>query len=59
MSSELSIRKVVKSDELILASIIRSTFEEFDAPRTGTVYNSCENDFLAWVCFKLVETTKK
>ena len=46
MSSELSIREVEKNDEPILASIIRATFEEFDAPRTGTVYSDPTTDHL-------------
>jgi putative acetyltransferase len=46
MSSELFIRKVEKNDEPILASIIRATFEEFDAPRTGTVYSDPTTDHL-------------
>ena len=46
MSSELFIRKVEKNDESILASIIRTTFEEFDAPKTGTVYSDPTTDHL-------------
>jgi putative acetyltransferase len=46
MSSELFIRKVEKNDEPIMASIIRANFEEFDAPRTGTVYSDPTTDHL-------------
>ena len=46
MSSELSIRKVEKNDDQILASVIRATFEEFDAPRKCTVYDDPTTDHL-------------
>ena len=46
MSSELSIRKVEKNDDPILASVIRATFEEFDAPRKCTVYDDPTTDHL-------------
>lgn len=42
----LSIRKVIKSDEPFLAAIIRSTFEEHQAPRQGTVYSDPTTDHL-------------
>lgn len=46
MSSDLSIRKVEKSDEPTLAFIIRAIFEEFDAPKKGTVYSDPTTDHL-------------
>jgi putative acetyltransferase len=42
----LIIRKAEKKDNLILANIIRKTFEEHDAPRTGTVYSDPTTDDL-------------
>jgi putative acetyltransferase len=42
----LIIRKIKKSDNLILAKIIRETFEEHDAPRVGTVYSDPTTDNL-------------
>lgn len=46
MTSHVSIRQVNKEDEPILASIIRTTFEEFNAPRVGTVYSDPTTDNL-------------
>ncbi len=40
------IRQVEKQDNEALADIIRSTFEEFDAPKTGTVYSDPTTDKL-------------
>jgi putative acetyltransferase len=42
----LIIRKIKKTDNLILAKIIRETFEEHDAPRVGTVYSDPTTDNL-------------
>jgi len=41
-----SIREIKSTDNLALAKIIRSTFEEFDAPKTGTVYSDPTTDSL-------------
>ena len=46
MTDQVSIRQVNKQDELLLASIIRNTFEEFKAPRVGTVYSDPTTDHL-------------
>lgn len=46
MKNNLTIRNVVKNDNKKLAIIIRNTFEEFNAPRTGTVYNDPTTDNL-------------
>lgn len=42
----ISIRPVVPGDNSVLARIIRNTFEEFDAPRTGTVFADHSTDHL-------------
>ena len=39
MSHTLSIREVKKSDEPFLATIIKATFDEHNAPKEGTVYS--------------------
>ena len=41
-----SIRKIKPTDNTALALIIRSTFEEFNAPKTGTVYSDPTTDTL-------------
>lgn len=46
MNRELFIRQALKEDESTLASIIRATFEEFDAPRKCTVYDDPTTDHL-------------
>ena len=46
MEKAVFIRQVQKEDESVLASIIRATFEEFDAPREGTVYSDPTTDQL-------------
>ena len=46
MTDHVSIRQVNKDDEPILASIIRTTFEEFNAPRVGTVYSDPTTNYL-------------
>ncbi|WP_299711298.1 GNAT family N-acetyltransferase [uncultured Tenacibaculum sp.] len=45
-------RKVKPEDNSYLATIIRNTIEEFDAPRTGTVYSDESTDHL----YELFET---
>lgn len=42
----IDIRKIKKEDNLPLAKMIRSVFEEHDAPRTGTVYSDPTTDNL-------------
>lgn len=44
--SQISIREVRKSDNIALASIIRATFHEFNAPKEGTVYSDPTTDDL-------------
>ncbi|TCI93123.1 GNAT family N-acetyltransferase [Tenacibaculum sp. M341] len=39
-------RKVKKEDNLSLATMIRGVIEEFEAPRTGTVYSDSSTDTL-------------
>ncbi|WP_075341954.1 GNAT family N-acetyltransferase [Tenacibaculum agarivorans] len=39
-------RKVILEDNPFLAKMIRNTIEEFDAPRTGTVYSDASTDQL-------------
>ncbi|SNR16819.1 GNAT family N-acetyltransferase [Tenacibaculum jejuense] len=39
-------RKVKSEDNPFLAKVIRNTIEEFDAPRTGTVYSDESTDHL-------------
>lgn len=46
MTNQVFIRRVNKEDEAQLASIIRATFEEFNAPRVGTVYSDPTTDHL-------------
>ena len=53
MNFAVSIQQVEKSDEPLLANIIRSVFEEFDAPKCGTVYSDPTTDHL----FELFEQT--
>lgn len=54
MNITVSIRQVEKSDEPVLAAIIRSVFEEYDAPKRGTVYSDPTTDHL----FELFEQTR-
>lgn len=42
----LIIRKAKKEDNPYLAKVIRNVIEEFDAPRTGTVYSDVSTDHL-------------
>lgn len=42
----LVIRKAKKEDNPYLAKVIREVIEEFDAPRTGTVYSDASTDYL-------------
>jgi putative acetyltransferase len=42
----LQYRKVKPEDNGLLAEIIREVFEEYDAPRTGTVYSDPTTDHL-------------
>lgn len=49
------LREVEKSDNKSLALIIRSAFEEFDAPKTGTVYSDPTTDKL----FELFENKNR
>ncbi len=42
----LVIRKAKKEDNPYLAKVIREVIEEFDAPRTGTVYSDTSTDYL-------------
>lgn len=44
--ANINIRKVALKDNATLAKIIRDCFEEFDAPREGTVYSDKETDTL-------------
>ena len=46
MSFTVSIRKVEKNDEQMLAAIIRAVFEEHQAPKEGTVYSDPTTDYL-------------
>ena len=46
MTPTLTIRKVLKRDEPILASIIKAAFEEHDAPKEGTVYSDPTTEHL-------------
>ncbi len=41
-----SIRKIEKKDNAVLATLIRDVFEEFDAPRAGTVFSDSTTDNL-------------
>ena len=43
---EMIIRKIRREDNLHLARMIREVFEEFDAPRAGTVYSDPTTDDL-------------
>jgi len=43
---DLSIREIIQEDNRALAKIIRSVFEEHDAPREGTVYSDPTTDNL-------------
>ncbi len=45
-------RTIQEHDNIILAAIIRNVFNEYDIPRTGTVYSDPRTDDL----FKLFET---
>ena len=45
-SIEMQIRKVRKSDNPLLATIIRDVFEEHNAPKEGTVYSDPTTDDL-------------
>ena len=54
MANTIIIRKVEKSDNIILAQIIRRTFHEFNAPMDGTVYSDPTTDHL----FELFQTPK-
>lgn len=40
------IRKIQKKDNVALAALIRTVFDEFNAPKTGTVYDDSETDHL-------------
>lgn len=44
--NEINIRPVTESDNATLAQIIRSVFEEHDAPQTGSVYSDAATDDL-------------
>lgn len=44
--TSIRIREVEEKDNEVLAQIIRSAFEEFDAPKTGTVYSDPTTDEL-------------
>lgn len=44
--SDIIYRKVKSEDNPYLAKVIRNTIEEFDAPRTGTVYSDESTDCL-------------
>ncbi len=41
------IRKILPEDNSSLAKMIREVFEEFDAPREGTVYSDPTTDILS------------
>jgi putative acetyltransferase len=43
---DLTIRKVIKADNEKLATLIREVFNEFNAPRKGTVYSDPTTDDL-------------
>lgn len=42
----VSIRKIQPTDNVLLAKIIRNAFDEFGAPKTGTVYSDPTTDQL-------------
>jgi len=42
----LIIRKIIQADNALLAKLIRSVFNEFDAPQKGTVYSDPTTDDL-------------
>lgn len=42
----MNLRKIQPADNAILASIIRSAFDDYDAPKTGTVYSDPTTDDL-------------
>ena len=44
---ETSIRKIQKSDDTLLAKIIRSCFHDFKVPTPGTVYEDSATDHLS------------
>lgn len=46
MKQLIQLRKVQQTDNKILAKIIRDCFEEFNAPKEGTVYSDSDTDFL-------------
>ncbi len=50
----VTIRKIKPEDNVILATIIRTVFEELDAPRLGTVYSDPTTDNL----FELFQRAK-
>lgn len=46
MKPKVKLRGIIPSDNAELAQIIRNCFEEFDAPKEGTVYSDSETDHL-------------
>lgn len=42
----MTIREIQKKDNLGLAALIRAVFDEFNVPKTGTVYDDPETDHL-------------
>lgn len=44
--ARVKLRKVAATDNAELAKIIRDCFDEFDAPKEGTVYSDSETDHL-------------
>lgn len=46
MKPKVKLRRIRSSDNKQLAQIIRHCFEEFDAPKEGTVYSDSETDHL-------------
>lgn len=46
MTNPIHIRPVQPADNAVMAAIIRGCFEEFDAPRTGSVYDDPVTDRL-------------
>lgn len=46
MQQKVKLRKILPADNTELAQIIRHCFDEFDAPKEGTVYSDSETDHL-------------
>ncbi|MDR3246652.1 MAG: GNAT family N-acetyltransferase [Prevotellaceae bacterium] len=46
MQDKITVKEISEGDNKLLASIIRTVFEEYDAPREGTVYSDSATDNL-------------